>query len=156
MRRGEIYYISYRETTGAEISNARPGVIVSNNALNQTSDVVEVVYLTTRPKKELPTHARIRATGVDSTALCEQVDTVSKLKVGSYCGTCSPEEMAAIDNGLLCSLGLQEAKEEDIKEATRLSASEERLLNKLADIQEECDRYKRMVDVLLAEREARA
>jgi mRNA interferase MazF len=155
MKRGEIYYISYRETTGAEISNARPGVIVSNNALNQTSDVVEVVYLTTRPKKELPTHAHIRATGVDSTALCEQVDTVSKLKVGSYCGTCSPEEMAAIDNALLRSLDLGMAKEEEVREATEVCPAEIRLLEELRRTQAERDRYAKMIDVFLAAQEVR-
>lgn len=154
MKRGEIYYISYRETTGAEISNARPGVIVSNNALNATSDVVEVVYLTTQPKKDLPTHAHIRATGVDSTALCEQVDTVSKLKVGAYCGTCSPEEMAAIDMGLLASLNLRGPTEDEVKSATEVNRAEIRLLDRIAAIQEERDRYIKMVDVLLAEREA--
>lgn len=110
MKRGEIYYIHMRPTVGAEISKARPAVIVSNNALNQTSDVVEVVYLTTQPKKEMPTHAVINATGVESTVLCEQINTVSTLLVGDYCGTCTEEEMVAIDHGLLASLDLGKAK----------------------------------------------
>ena len=156
MKRGEIYYISHRETTGAEISNARPGVIVSSNALNQTSDVVEVVYLTTRPKKDMPTHATITATGLTSTALCEQVDSVSKFKVGSYCGTCSPEEMAAIDMGLLHSLDLGMAKEEEVRELTEVLPAERRLLEDLRRTQTERDRYAKMVDMFLAAQEVRS
>ena len=154
MKRGEIYYIAHRETTGSEISNARPGVIVSNNALNQTSEVVEVVYLTTQPKKDQPTHVTLRATGLTSTALCEQIDSVSKLRVGSYCGTCSPEEMAAIDMCLLCSLDLGMAKEEEVREATKASPAEVRLLEELRRTQAERDRYAKILDMLLAAQEA--
>jgi mRNA-degrading endonuclease toxin of MazEF toxin-antitoxin module len=154
MKRGEIYYITDRNTLGCEIRGARPGVIVSNDILNQTSNVVEVVYLTAQTKKAQPTHAIVNATGRESTALCEQVDTVSTLLVGDYCGTCSEDEMLAIERGLLASLDLAKAKAEDTKAATKLSASEERLLNRLAEVQEERDRYMRMVDVLLAERVA--
>lgn len=110
MKRGEIYYISRRANlnVGAEIAKARPAVIVSNNALNATAEVVEVVYLTTSPKKDLPEHVCINSTGVPSTVLCEQIDHVSVQLVDNYCGTCTEEEMAAIDQALLASLGIAE------------------------------------------------
>lgn len=145
MKRGEIYYIQRRDTIGAEIMKSRPGVIVSNDALNGTSGVVEVVYLTTAPKKELPTHVAIQATGTASTALCEGIDSVSTLRVGNLCGECSEEEMAAIDKALLRSLGL-EAPEED---KTKLSKGEEWLIGELGRITAERDRYAKMVDHLL-------
>ncbi len=111
MRRGEIYLIRHRGSIGHEIAKARPGVIVSNNILTNTSDVVEVVYLTTKPKKDMPTHALINATGMPSTALCEQIDSVATELVGSYCGTCSKEEMEDIDRALLASLGITDPRE---------------------------------------------
>lgn len=57
MKRGEIYYIesTYRET-GSEQRGGRPAVIVSNDKNNENSEVVEVVYMTTKPKNDLPTH----------------------------------------------------------------------------------------------------
>ena len=106
MKRGEIYYIHNRKAIGSEIAKTRPAVIVSTNAMNCTSDVVEVVFLTTQPKKDLPTHATIHATGLEATALCEQVNTVSRQLVGNYCAECTKEEMARIDKALLASLGL--------------------------------------------------
>lgn len=106
MKRGDIYLVKRRDTLGSEITKTRPAVIVSNDALNATSGVVEVVYLTTQPKKELPTHATIHATGVTSTAICEQIDSVSLCLLCAQVGTCSEEEMADIDRALMASLGL--------------------------------------------------
>ena len=62
MKRGEIYYIesTYRET-GSEQRGGRPAVIVSNDKNNENSEVVEVVYMTTKPKNDLPTHVFIRS-----------------------------------------------------------------------------------------------
>ena len=73
MKRGEIYYIesTYRET-GSEQRGGRPAVIVSNDKNNENSEVVEVVYMTTKPKNDLPTHVFIRSALSPSTVLCEQ------------------------------------------------------------------------------------
>lgn len=106
MKRGEIYYIDRRNTYGSEIAKGRPAVIVSNNHLNATSGVVMVVYLTTQPKKDLPTHVPITSRSVCSTALCEQIDSVSTMLVGDYYGACTAEEMAAIDRALLVALSI--------------------------------------------------
>lgn len=107
MRRGEIYYIDRRrDAVGSEIQKARPAVIVSSDRLNAASATLTVVYLTTQPKKEQATHVEIVSTGRRSTALCETIDNVSTLLVGDYCGTCSAEEMQAIDAALMASLDL--------------------------------------------------
>lgn len=155
MKRGEIYYIQHPDATGAEINKARPGVIVSNDALNQTCDVVEVVYLTTQDKKDLPTHVTIEATGRRSTALCEQINAVSVLRVGDYCGTCSEDEMLTIDHGLRASLGIERIRSPREVKALRVTEEESRLLEQLRRVQEERDRYARMLDMLLAEKEAK-
>ena len=109
MKRGEIYFIKRRSSfnVGAEIPKARPGVIVSSDALNANSEVVMVVYLTTHPKKSLPTHVCIHATGTPSTVLCEQIDHVSTQLIGNYCGTCTEKEMAAIERGMLKALDME-------------------------------------------------
>lgn len=107
IKRGEIYYIqSYGNEIGSEQKAGRPGIIVSNDKGNQSSSTVEVVYLTTQPKHDLPTHVVIRATGKESIALCEQVHTVAVERVGDYCGECSKNEMQSVDIALLVSLAL--------------------------------------------------
>ena len=76
VKRGEIYYISRGGyNTGSEQQADRPGVIVSNDKNNKNSQTLEVVYLTTQPKNELPTHCTIRSTGRVSTVLYEQIHT---------------------------------------------------------------------------------
>ena len=56
IRRGDIYYIDKYPTIGSEQQAGRPAIIVSNEKNNQHSSTVEVVYLTTQPKADLPTH----------------------------------------------------------------------------------------------------
>ena len=143
MRRGEVYLIKRRDTIGAEIAKTRPAIIISNDNLNATSEVVEVIYLTTQPKKDLPTHVCVNSTGVASMAICEQIDSVSTTLVCGKVGCCSEAEMAAIDRALLHSLGIDE-------NTKKLSAGEEWLMTELAKVQAERDRYAKMVDMLLA------
>ena len=106
VKRGDVFYVEPNSTYGHEMRSGRPAVIVSNDINNRHSPVVEVVYLTTRPKPDLPTHVMVRATGTPSTALCEQVSSVDRSRLGSFCGSCTVKEMQSIDTALLISLGL--------------------------------------------------
>lgn len=149
MKRGDIYYIDKRYTVGAEIAKSRPAVIVSNNALNATSGVVEVVYITTQPKRDMPTHVTINSSGVRSTALCEQIGHASVDLVGDYCGTCTPEEMRAIDAALLISLGIE--SERGPARGRQLTHADERLIEELERVKAERDRYAKMLDYFLGD-----
>lgn len=104
--RGEIYYIAGSSVTGSEMGGSRPGIIVSNDVGNKYSPVVEVVYLTTKPKKPLPTHVQIFSADMASTALCEQVDTVSKDRIQNWMGMLTEREIQRVNEALGISLGL--------------------------------------------------
>lgn len=143
MTRGQIYCIRNRNTIGSEIRKARPGVIVSNDAQNATSGVVTVVYLTTSPKEESPTHAVIEATGVPSVALCEQIDTVGKSLVGDYCGTCSWQELLDVEICIGRALNLQQPASDEA-----LRAEIARLTEELTITTAQRDRYERLIDIL--------
>lgn len=80
--------------------------MVSNNRNNQYSGTVEVVYLTTQPKRDLPTHVTISSLSRESTALCEQITSVSTERFGSYRGAVTAEEMEDIEEAMMISLGL--------------------------------------------------
>lgn len=60
MRRGEIYWVDIPNAIGHELMKDRPAIIVSCDALNDNSPVVQVVYCSASPKKELPEHITIR------------------------------------------------------------------------------------------------
>ena len=109
IKRGEMFYISRRggvSYNGSEQHSDRPAVVVSNDKNNENSNVVEVVYMTTQPKTDLPTHVTVRSTGRPSTVLCEQVYSVSTERIGTYIGECSDKEMENIDIALMISLQL--------------------------------------------------
>lgn len=108
IHRGEIFYISRGGASprGSEQYSDRPAVVVSNEQNNEHSGIVEVVYMTTQPKTDLPTHVTIRSTGRPSTVLCEQVNSISVERIGSYIGEVSEQEMTNIDIALMISLQL--------------------------------------------------
>ena len=108
IKRGEMFYISRGGVSynGSEQHSDRPAVVVSNDKNNENSNVVEVVYMTTQPKTDLPTHVTVRSTGRPSTVLCEQVYSVSTERIGTYIGECSDKEMENIDIALMISLQL--------------------------------------------------
>ena len=115
VKRGDIYWIEqskFRPAVGSVQKPGRPGIIVSNDANNACSLTYEIVYLTGKPKKDLPTHCTINSVPKPGLALCEQVTTVSDEQVREYIGHCTEEEMKEIDRCIAISLGLPDPDEE--------------------------------------------
>ena len=83
----------------------RPAVIISNNIGNRHSPYVEVVFLTSKSKKSLPTHAPVFCK-VPSIALCKNVQTIAKDRLQDFIRHCTKEEMSRIETALCCSFGL--------------------------------------------------
>lgn len=104
--RGDIFYITQGSYVGSEQKSGRPGIIVSNDLANKHSPNVEVVFLTSQEKKALPTHVEVIAR-VPSTALCENIQTVSKERLSDFIRSCTTSEMKAIGKALLHSLGIE-------------------------------------------------
>lgn len=106
-RRGDIYYVNRAgATTGSEQTPGRPAIIVSNDMNNTYSSTIEVVYLTTQPKKDLPTHVTIRSSTKQSIALCEQINSVDVSRIGEFVSICTDQEMESVDTALMISLGI--------------------------------------------------
>ena len=110
IKRGDIYWITtnpYRPSVGHMMHQNRPAIIVSNDACTTCAPTLQVVFLTTKPKRDLPTHCTIRSSNRVSTAICEQITTISKSEqIGNYIGTCTEQEMEMVDSCLASSLGL--------------------------------------------------
>ena len=147
---------------GSEQHSDRPAVVVSNNKNNENSNVIEIVYMTTQPKTDLPTHVTVRSTGRISTVLCEQVYSVSTERVGTYIGECTDKEMENIDIALMISLQLDgnmktskkynETIKEQQEEIDSLKKEIEMLQQEHEDtirLQTERDTYKTMYEQLL-------
>lgn len=144
--RGDIFFIVHSPVSGSEQGGHRPGVIVSNDLANRYSPNVEVVFLTSQEKKPMPTHVPVQCK-VPSTALCENIQTVSKERLDGFVRSCTTEEMKQIDSALLYSLGIRSAS---VEEAPQQAANTP---DPKADIQcrEEIERdlYKNLYEQLL-------
>ena len=106
MKRGDIYYVRIPHWTGSEMAKDRPAVVVSCDALNDTSPTVVVVYLTATPKRWTPGHVAVSGTPRPSTALCEQIFTVDKTRFGEYVGSVTEDEMSQIEKAICRTLDL--------------------------------------------------
>jgi len=148
--RGDIFFIQKYDRysdTGVIESEGRPAVIVSNNVHNEFSGLVEVVYLTSQEKKPIPSHVPVMCK-VPSTALCEQIDTVSKERLGNYVRKCTDEEMAAIDKALMYSLGIEQIEVEmDAKGI--IGSNVEALKEEIVKLQAERGTYMKCFQVVL-------
>lgn len=139
IRRGDIWYIEKGYSTGSEQRSGRPAIIVSNDTNNQHSATVEVVYLTTQPKTDLPTHVQINSLSRESTTICEQITTVAVERLGNYHGHVTNEEMQELNNAMLISLGMQNA---DVLEPQEIES-------RLAEAEAKCRVLQDMYDTLL-------
>lgn len=89
----------------------RPCIVVSNNKANMYSPNVIVVPLTSRNKKPLPTHytmqpTRLNGLKVASTALAEQIITLSKTMIKKVVGKVDEEHIDNINHIIKESISL--------------------------------------------------
>lgn len=108
IHRGEIFYMTFKEQIGSEQQGGRPVIVVSNETCNKFSPTVTVVPLTTKDKKPLPTHVELNVEGlpVYGTILCEQVQSVSHYRLGSYVGEVDDRIMRKIEKALCVQLDI--------------------------------------------------
>lgn len=107
--RGDIAYINSNDTpsVGCEIWADRPAVIVSGEPINKGTGCVMVVYLSTsRTKAASPTQVRIMSSGKPCLAICSQVHSVDRSRIGKVIGHASDKEMRAVSQALVGALAL--------------------------------------------------
>lgn len=76
---GDVVYCEFKNTDENTVllKKKRPFVIISNIDATRVSPILQVVPLTTKNKKLLPTHVKIkRSNGYYDIAICEQIMTV--------------------------------------------------------------------------------
>lgn len=150
IKRGDIYYIrDTRQSIGSEQRADRPAVIVSNNVNNKHSGVYEIVYMTTQPKTDLPTHFITQSALRPSTVLCEQINSIYEERIGEWIGTLTPEEMKALDQCLAISIDIKaDSGKETESESIRQQLAEAEARQQAAEKQMQI--YKEMYEFLLS------
>lgn len=116
MKRGQVYYADLRPVVGCEQGGIRPCVIIQNDAGNQYSSTVIVAAMTTKDKKELPTHIAVSAEDYcldsNTTILLEQLRTIDKSRLQNFVGRLSDGTMRRVDEALHISLALNKEERE--------------------------------------------
>lgn len=114
MRRGDVYTARLAPRSGAEQRGTRPVVVVSHDGFNATPgwrSVIVVPLSTSKAQmRRGPTAVVIDAgeAGLKrgSVALCHQVTTLSRDKLGRRTGTLTGRAISRIDEGLRAALSL--------------------------------------------------
>lgn len=107
--RGDIAYVSSADTPsiGCEIWSDRPAIVVSGDPINHGTGCVMVVYLSTsRTKAASPTQVRIMSSGKPALAICSQVHSVDRSRIGRVIGHATDKEMRAVSQALTGALAL--------------------------------------------------
>ena len=91
---------------GSEQGGIRPVVIIQNDRGNRFSPTVIVAAITGQDKRNLPTHTKLKTTGLpkESTALLEQIRTLDKSRLLEKLGDVSESEMNRITEALRVSI----------------------------------------------------
>ncbi|MEG4985239.1 type II toxin-antitoxin system PemK/MazF family toxin [Microcoleus sp. BR0-C5] len=112
MRRGEVYDADFEPVQGSEQGGTRPAIIVSNDSINASSQVVLVVPCTTYrpPRRIYRSQVLIIAPDGgfdrDSIALGEQVRALAKIRLLRKRGILSESALVQLDSALSIALDL--------------------------------------------------
>jgi len=110
LKRGEIYYADLRQAAvGSEQGGIRPVLIIQNDIGNKYSPTTIVAVITSKDKKELPTHVTLHKSSVngltkDSTILLEQLKTIDKCRILEKVGKITKNETELVREALGVSL----------------------------------------------------
>jgi mRNA interferase MazF len=111
-KRGDVYRARLDPSEGSEQSGERPVVVMSRDAINQSSPVLVVVPITDRAHKTriYPSHVILK-TGEggltkESVALGEQVRAINKTRLTNYLGHLSDNSITQIGAALKITLDL--------------------------------------------------
>jgi mRNA interferase MazF len=104
VKRGDVVVASLDPAIGIEIRKSRPVIVLSNDSINQFSQLVIVVPLTKNTAHVSPSHALIPK-GVarltfTSKAVTEQIKAVDKRHIGKKLGSLTPALLAQVERAL--------------------------------------------------------
>lgn len=100
IRRGDIWWVDFEPTQGAEIRKSRPAVVITADALNRGRRTVVVVPLSTGPNPHPPIAVAIPSAGARSVAVCDQLRAVDKRRLARNAGRISAPDLSAIEDGI--------------------------------------------------------
>jgi len=104
VRRGDVVLVNLDPTVGVEIKKTRPAIVVSNDSINQFSQLVVVVPLTKNTAHLSPSHVVIpkgsARLAFASKVVTEQIKAVDKQRIVKRLGSLTPSLLAEVERAL--------------------------------------------------------
>jgi mRNA interferase MazF len=100
VRRGEVWWVDFDPTQGAEIRKIRPAVVVTADGLNRARRTVVVVPLSSGPQPHPPIVVATPSAGQRSVAVCDQLRAVDKRRLIRSDGRLSATDLASVEDGV--------------------------------------------------------
>ena len=98
--RGEIYWVRMDNGFGGEQGVGRPGLILTENSINNKCSTVTVAFLSKQSHPSNPFYLPVEATGITSYVILNQIMTYDKIRIGKYLGVLNSSEQKAVDDAL--------------------------------------------------------
>lgn len=98
--RGEIYWIRMDNGFGGEQGVGRPGLILTENSINNKCSTVTIAFLSKQNHPSNPFYLPVDATGITSYVILNQIMTYDKVRVGKYLGMLNSAEQKMVDDAL--------------------------------------------------------
>ena len=134
--RGEIYWVKMGSGIGAEMNVTRPGLVVSCQDVNNSSDTVLIVFLTTKPHRVEWNRVITYCTGRESWVLCDQIQTVDKSRLTKYIGAMPQPDLRMVEDALEQVFDLGYTDDGALKEKDReIEARDALIAEKNAEIE---------------------
>ena len=104
VRRGDVILANLDPSIGVEIEKTRPVIVLSNDSINQLSQLAVVVPLTKNVAHLSPSHALIpkgvARLSFASKAVTEQIKAVDKRRLVKRLGSLPPDLLAQVEGAL--------------------------------------------------------
>ena len=115
MKRGELYWANLVPRSGSEQTGRRPVIVLSHDAFNETlgwrSIIVVPVSTSSNQARRGPTAVSLPAgtAGLpsDSSAICHQITTLDRAKLGARIGTLPAGMLARVERALLAAVDIR-------------------------------------------------
>ena len=105
IRKGSIYWVDFSPGKGSEPMGRRPGLVVQNDAINDSkiSTVVMLAITSTLKYGELPGNVTLRKGEANMPKRCvvnvSQIKSVDRNSIREKIGTLTKAKMAAVEEG---------------------------------------------------------
>ena len=112
IRKGSIYWVDFSPGKGSEPMGQRPGLVIQNNAINDSkiNTVIMVAITSTLKFGELPGNVTLHKGEANMPKRCviniSQIKSVDKKSIKDNIGTLSKNKMAAVEEGIRLILDL--------------------------------------------------